>query len=203
MDGAKRSSHTSPGRVTLALYNTYDPNKFLEVHRRAIARIAPLATAFDFNLAFFGFPHPPEMKTAPDICRWVADSTTIGEGGKYLTDLAEKGRVAFFPFIKKGFPPQLGLPVITTRRPDPEREITAEKLAALIRRGQSALLVFGLGPKGLPSTVRNAGAYHLDITGNRTSLETCTAMGAVAGVMWRDIMARGRQDTGEHTIATY
>jgi len=45
------------GRLTLGLYNSYDPRRFLEAHRRALARAAALALAFDANLATFGFPY--------------------------------------------------------------------------------------------------------------------------------------------------
>lgn len=45
-----------PGRLTLGLYNSYDPRRFSEAHRRALVRAAPLALAYDANLATFGFP---------------------------------------------------------------------------------------------------------------------------------------------------
>lgn len=45
-----------PGRLTLGLYNSYDPRRFGEAHRRALVRAAPLALAFDASLATFGFP---------------------------------------------------------------------------------------------------------------------------------------------------
>ena len=37
------------GRATIALYNSYDPTKFREAHRRALARAGPLALAFDLK----------------------------------------------------------------------------------------------------------------------------------------------------------
>lgn len=45
-----------PGRLTIGLYNSYDPRRFTEAHRRALVRAAPLALAYDANLATFGFP---------------------------------------------------------------------------------------------------------------------------------------------------
>ena len=45
-----------PGRLTLGLYNSYDPRRFFEAHRRALVRAAPLAVAFGGSLAAFGFP---------------------------------------------------------------------------------------------------------------------------------------------------
>lgn len=170
-----------PGRVTIGLYNSYDPVKFHESHRRVLARAGPLALAFDCNLATFGFPFDSELTTPAEIARWVSTTTSIGEGGKYLVDLAEKGRFAKFDFPKKGFPPQLGMPVITTRKPYTEKQTKVAALRELVASGQSILLVFGLGPHGLPKDMFRAGRWHLDITERGMSLETCTALGAVIG----------------------
>ena len=172
-----------PGRATIGLYNTYDAVRFHEAHRRAIARAAPLALAFDCNLATFGFPFDDNLSTPGDISRWVASTTTIGEGGRYFIELADKGRSSHFDFPKKGFPPQLGLPVATTRKPDVVKRIIVKEVSDLLSSGQSILLVFGLGPHGLPKRILLICARHLDITGRGMSLETCTAMGAVVGAV--------------------
>lgn len=63
------------GRATIALYNSYDPTKFREPHRRALARAGPLALTFDLNLATFGFPFPAELQTPREIADWVATTT--------------------------------------------------------------------------------------------------------------------------------
>ncbi|MBO5669162.1 MAG: DUF531 family protein, partial [Candidatus Methanomethylophilaceae archaeon] len=34
------------GRITIGLYNSYDPKRFAEAHRRAIARAGGLAMSF-------------------------------------------------------------------------------------------------------------------------------------------------------------
>lgn len=169
------------GRLTIGLYNSYDRVRFSEAHRRALARAAPLALAFDCNLATFGFPFAAGLSTPVEICEWIATTTSIGEHGKYIVDLAEKGRYSCFAFPKGGFPPQLGRPVVTTRNPDPDARVEADALIETLRSGQSLLLVFGLGPRGLPREVFGMARSHLDITGKGLSLETCTAMGAVVG----------------------
>jgi hypothetical protein len=169
------------GRVTIGLYNSYDPVRFHESHRRALARAGPLALAFDCNLATFGFPFEGDLSTPVEIARWVSTTTSIGEGGKYLVDLAEKGRYSRFDFPKKGFPPQLGVPVVTTRKPSAAKLTTVDKLRGELSSGQSLLLVFGLGPHGLPEEVFRIGQRHLDVTGRGLSLETCTALGTVVG----------------------
>jgi len=169
------------GRVTIGLYNSYDPVRFHESHRRALARAGPLALAFDCNLATFGFPYDKELGTPAEVARWVATTTSIGESGAYLIDLADKGRFSCFDFPKKGFPPQLGEMVVTTRRPCKDRAVSSADIRASVRSGRSVLLLFGLGPHGLPKEVFETGRKHLDVTGRGLSLETCTAMGAVVG----------------------
>lgn len=171
------------GRMTIGLYNSYDKTKMREAHRRALARAGPIALAFDCNLATFGFPYERELRTPADIVSWISETTSIGDGGRYLIELAEKGRFSVFDIPKKGFPPQFGEPVVTTRKPEPVRAISPDELAAQVHRGQSVLLLFGLGPHGLPKDVFKVGKHHLDITGKGFSLETCTAMGAVPAVL--------------------
>ncbi len=170
-----------PGRVTIGLYNSYDPIKFHESHRRALARAGPLALAFDCNLATFGFPYDRELGTPVEISEWVATTTSIGESGAYLVELAKKGRFSAFDFPGKGFPPQMGEAIVTTRKPMEGRKVTADELRSSIKSGRSILLLFGLGPRGLPKAVFNIVQKHLDITGRGMSLETCTALGAVIG----------------------
>ena len=177
MDG----SFDMPGRLTIGLYNSYDRVRFSEAHRRALARAGPLALAFDCNLATFGFPFDSQLSTPAEICDWVASTTSIGEDGRYLVELSEKGRYSNFDYPKRGFPPQLGWPIITTRKPTVNMSVDANDLRRTLRSGKSLLLVFGLGPHGLPQEVFKMGRSHLDITGKGFSLETCTAMGVVVG----------------------
>src|SRR3989475_9763126 len=137
------------GRMTIGLYNSYDPARFAEAHRRAIARAAPVALAFDANLATFGFPFEKDLRTPEDVAAWVSGTTSIGEAGKYLRELAHLGRFQTFEFAKRGFPPQLGEVIVTTSRPDSKKATTATFLAGRPKDGTSLLPVFGLGPRGL------------------------------------------------------
>jgi hypothetical protein len=171
------------GRITVGLYNSYNPNKFMEAHRRALARAGPLALAFDANLALFGFPFPEEPKTPMELASWVAGTTSIGDNGEYLTELAEKGRFQSFPYPGKGFPPQLGEPILTTSKPDKKLSIPLSDVKSMLESGKSVLLVFGLGPHGVPKNAASIPKYNLDITNGRYSLETCTALGAVIGAL--------------------
>ncbi|MFA6668581.1 MAG: DUF531 family protein, partial [Candidatus Methanomethylophilaceae archaeon] len=60
---------------------------------------------------------------------------------------------------------------------------TKEEVVAMINRGSSVLLVFGIGPHGIPRSPSSIPRYNLDITGGGFSLETCTALGAVVGAL--------------------
>ena len=67
--------------LTLGIVNTYDKIKVHEAHYRSIARAAPVAYAFGFNLALFDYPF---RMTAEELVSFVKDKTTIGSSGKYL-----------------------------------------------------------------------------------------------------------------------
>lgn len=167
------------GRLTIGLLNTYDRKSLREPHRRIIARCGPLCEAFDWNLALFGFPFPNGLRTPDEIANWLTSTTSIGEDGRYTVELSDAGRLTIFSFPDRGFPPQLGKPVVTTRKPFPDRSITAEDIADRSLAGTSFLLLFGLGPKGIPSEFFELSKIHFDVTARGKSLETCTAVGAV------------------------
>jgi hypothetical protein len=48
----------------------------------------------------------------------------------------------------------------------------------------------GLGKKGLPSSLLNKTSYHLELTGQNVSLETCTAMGIIAMKMHDELTSK-------------
>jgi hypothetical protein len=171
------------GRITIGLYNSYDPVRFREPHRRILARTGDLALAFDMNLALFGFPIPEDAGTPREMAEWVAGTTSIGEHGEYFVQLAEKGRFHRFPYPSKGFPPQLGEAVLTTSKPSPGKSVSLREVTEMAGSGRSVLLLFGIGPHGVPKDVASIPKYNLDITGGGYSLETCTALGAVCGAI--------------------
>ncbi|MBO4797385.1 MAG: DUF531 family protein [Candidatus Methanomethylophilaceae archaeon] len=170
------------GRITIGLYNSYDQN-FREPHRRVIARAGDLAEAFGMNLCLFGFPVPEDARTPVEVANWIAGTTSIGHHGDYFVELAGSGRFQSFPYPSKGFPPQLGIPVLTTCRPDKSRSVTARGISDMVLGGQSVLLVFGIGPRGVPRDVMKIPKLNFDVTGGGYSLETCAAMGAVCGAL--------------------
>lgn len=165
--------------------------------RRTLARAAPVAIAFDCNLAAFGFPFDegrrregkspdaPDLRTPLEVAQFVADSTTIGEGGEYFQELAQSGRFLIhgYPRNGVGFPPQLGRVVATTPSPDPARRIAPLDVAQELASRRSQLLLFGLGPRGLPREVLEGARFHLEMTGRNISFETATALGALPALV--------------------
>ncbi|TRZ88289.1 MAG: DUF531 domain-containing protein [Methanosarcinales archaeon] len=166
--------------LTLGLVNTYDKIKLHEAHYRSIARAAPVAYAFGFNLALFDYPF---KMNAEELVTFVKDKTTIGSSGKYLDELFRAGRFFMFELPEKGFQPQFGAPVVTTSHPAKGKNISVEGLSDLINKKKSFLFLIGLGHKGLPEELFEMAQYHLDITGMGVSFETCTAIGAVPAVI--------------------
>lgn len=162
--------------LTLGIVNTYDKIKVLDAHYRAIARAAPICHAFGFSLALYDFPFRMD---ADELVDYVADKTTIGESGKYLRLLHEKRHLFVFDLPKKGFQPQFGSLVVTSSKPERKFSITPEDLADEIIRNRSFLVLVGLGHKGLPKDLFSLAKYHLDITSQGISLETCTAIGCI------------------------
>ena len=169
--------------MTIGLYNAYDPQKFREPHRRVIARAGDLAYGFNMNLALFGFPLPEDAKTPQEVAAFIAGTTSIGAHGDNFVKLADMGRFQSFPYPTKGFPPQLGKVVLTTCKPEEKKQLTTRQLADMIADGQSVLLLFGIGPHGVPDKVRPFSQYDFEVTGSGCSLETCTALGAVCGAL--------------------
>lgn len=164
------------GMLTLALYNSYGRRKLHEAHLRAVARAAPIAYAYDFHLALVGFP----IKGRPvDVAEEISGRTTVGEGGRYLLELAGADRFHLLDFPKGGFPPQFGRAVATTRKPEVGKAITPLEVARRALAGESFLFLVGLGRHGLPEETFKMARHHLDVTGSGVSLETCTAIGAI------------------------
>lgn len=181
--------------LTLGLYNCYDPKKWHDIMRITLARAAPVALAFDCDVATFGFPfgqarrrgarESDALRTVHDIAQFVAEGTSIGEGGEYFRDLATSGRFKNFPFPKAGggFPLQLGRMVATTPHPEKAKMTRPADVAHELAAGESQLLVFGLGPRGLPTDVLADASHHLELTGKGISMETATALGALPALI--------------------
>lgn len=185
---------TATGRITLGLYNCYDPKQWHEIMRITLARAGPVAVAFDCDLATFGFPFEQArargarstdaLRSPDEVARFVAEGTSIGEGGELFRDLANDGRFHIHPFPPNGvFPAKLGRAVATTPAPEPTKASTPLAVATEVMAGHDQLLVYGLGPRGLPPDVLAKAPAHLEITGRGLPMETATALGALPAML--------------------
>ena len=185
---------TATGTLTLGLYNCYDPKQWHDIMRITLARAGPVALAFGAHLATFGFPFEQArrrgakatepLRSPQDVADFIVDGTSIGEGGEHFAQLVERRLFLAEPFPPDGaFPPRLGRLVATTPRPEPAKATTPLHLARGLEAGNDHLVLFGLGPRGLPRDVLAAASAHLEITGHGISLETATALGALPAMV--------------------
>ena len=168
--------------IVICLVNTYDKLKLHEIHLRSIARAAPLCYAFNMHLALMDFPF---WRKPGDVAEEVSEYTTIGEGGKYLIKLAEEGRLHLIDRL----PAHFGVSVATTSKPDQRKALTFDELSTL----GSATFLIGLGRRGLPANILKSSRYHLDVTQQGVSLETCTAIGAIAMLLAIKVVKKWRK----------
>ncbi len=162
--------------IVFCLVNTYDKLKLHEIHLRTIARAAPLCYAYDLHLALMDFNF---WKDEEEMVKQVAEYTTIGEHGRYAIELLKAGKIHLIDKI----PAHFGEVIATTSKPDEKKRITFEEMRDLIRR-RSATFLIGLGRRGLPKDIMKKAKYHYDVTEKGISLETCSAMGAIATAIW-------------------
>lgn len=162
--------------ISLCLVNTYDKLKLHEIHLRSIARAIPLCCAFDFHLALLDFNFWENEK---DLAKQIIDYTTIGEHGKYALKLLEKGKL----HIINKIPAHFGVVIATTSKPDKSKKISQKELKSILKTKSTTFLI-GLGRKGLPKDVLKIAKYHFDVTAKNISLETCTAMGVIATMVY-------------------
>lgn len=176
--GRSNPEQHMPVTDILGLYNTYE-GKFSEPHLRSVARAAPLCVAFGLGLALVNFP----AMSARKIVESVSKETRIGKGGKYLRQLESEGRIFLIEGDKCA---ELGLPIATTSHPTAVKKNTMSgslENATKEHDKKRGIVLMGLGNKGLPTSVLSSSQHHVEITGNDTPLETCSAMGIIAHMM--------------------
>ena len=186
-----RRGETATGKITLGLWNCYDPRQWHEIMRITLARAGPVAMAFGCDLATFGFPFEQArargakstdpLRTPADVAAFVAQGTSIGEGGEHFAQLVAQGRFHTLPFGAP--PPRFGRLVATSPNPSANRATTPLAVAKELAAGHPQLLLYGLGPRGLPADVLAAAPVHLEITGKGISMETATALGALPAML--------------------
>jgi hypothetical protein len=167
------------GKVTICLVNTYDKLKWHDIHSRNIARAAPLCQYTEFNLCLLEFPFKEDYKDF--LLKEVKENTTIGEGGRYIEELLNHGKLTAINDPNK----LKGVFIATTSKPEKSYDI--EVITKNIREGDDSIFFIGLGRRGLPREIRKMANYHLDITGEGISLETCSAIGFIIGRIYEKI----------------
>jgi len=165
------------------LVNTYDKLKLHEIHFRSIARAIPLCHAFDFHLALLDFNF---WESEKDLVEQIMDYTTIGEHGKYALKMIEKGKLHIIDKI----PTHFGVVIATTSKPDEFKKVDQQELKSILKTSSTTFLI-GLGRRGLPKDLLKAARYHFDVTAKNISLETCTAIGVIATMVYMLIDADG------------
>ena len=163
--------------------------------RITLARAAPVAIAFDCDLATVGFPFEQArargakrndlgLDSPAAIAAFVTESSSIGDGGDLLVRLVEEKRFSVLPFPgSAGLPAKLGRLIATTPTPEPTKAVTPLQVAEDLAAGHNQLLLFGLGPRGLPASVLQSAQDHLELTGKGISMETSTALGALPALV--------------------
>ena len=161
--------------LNLVLVNSKTIDHFSDSHRRLIAKIAPVCFAYNFHLVLVNF----KIDNSPlNFAKEIAPSTSIGESGEKLIELAKKGRIQITNLPITG---KIGETIICTSKPDKNKNVKIEKIAEMSKQERIAL-VFGCDEnrnKNVRKLIDFA-KYHLDISNKRIKLGIDTEIGAIA-----------------------
>jgi hypothetical protein len=160
--------------IVLGLFNTYVGKKLKDAHIRAVARAVPLCVAYGYKLCLFNFP----LQDTRELALRIENQTLIKDSGKYVRLLIENDRLIVMDSPNTSVLPDGGLILSTTSKPDTQKRTPLDKILKL--RAPLFYFLIGLGSSGLPKKILNLSNYHIELTGNNISLETCTAMGVLA-----------------------
>ena len=164
--------------LNLVLINTKKSDDLSEFQRRWIARVAPICKAYDLHLTLFNF----KIDDSPiNFAKKIAPSTSIGEGGKRLVELAQKGKVQITDL---SLPQNLGIIVICTSKPEQNKEKSIDYISKLLNNEKIAL-IFGCDEhqNQITKKIRADSKYHLDITGKGIKLTLDSEIGAVTSIL--------------------
>ena len=160
------------------LLNTKKSDGISEIHRRWIARVAPLCIAYDLHLilANFGIEDSPT-----EFAKKIAPLTSIGKGGQRFIELAKKGWVQI---TELPLPENIGTTIICTFKPDKTKSKNYHDIATLAKNEKIAL-VFGCDEhrNQITKRIMSNSNYHLDITGKKIRLGLDTEIGAVTSML--------------------
>ena len=161
----------------LVLINTKKSDNLSELHRRWIARVAPICKAYDLHLTLSNF----KIDDSPiEFAKKIAPSTSIGEGGERFIELAQKGKVQITDLP---LPQNVGTTVVCTAKPEQNKEKNVSYISKL-SNGERIALIFGCDEHQSQMTkkIRADAKYHLDITSKRIKLSLDCEIGAITSI---------------------
>ena len=161
--------------LNLVLVNSKSNGNFSDSHRRLIAKIAPVCFAYNFHLILVNF----KIDNSPlNFAKEIAPSTSIGESGERLVELAKKGMIQITNLPITG---KIGETIICTSMPDKNKVANIEKIAEM-SKNEKLTLVFGCD-KNRNKNIRKLidfAKYHMDISDKGIKLEIDAEIGAIA-----------------------
>lgn len=164
--------------LNLVLVNTKKSDDLSELHRRWIARVAPVCKAYDLHLTLSNF----KIDDSPiEFAKKIAPSTSIGEGGEGFIELAQKGKVQATDLP---LPQNIGTMVVCTAKPEQNKERNIGYISKL-SKGERIALIFGCDEhqNQMTKKIRKNAKHHLDITGKRIKLSLDGEIGAVTSII--------------------
>jgi len=164
--------------INLVLINTKKSINLSEIHRRWIARVAPLCIAHNFHLTLSNF----EISDSPiEFAKKIAPSTSIGEGGQKFIELAKNGKVQITDLP---LPQNIGTSIVCTSKPEKNKERDSVYIAKLSDKERIAL-IFGCDEhqNQMTKKIKSDSKHQLDITGKGIKLSLDAEIGAVTSIL--------------------
>ncbi len=164
--------------LNLVLINTKKSDDLSELHRRWIARVAPICKAYDLHLTLSNF----KIDDSPiEFAKKIAPSTSIGKGGEGFIELAQKGKVQI---TNLPLPQNIGTMVVCTSEPEEKKERNIDYISKL-SNDEKIALIFGCDEhqNQMTKKIRKESRHHLDITGKRIKLSLDGEIGAVTSIL--------------------
>ena len=160
--------------LNIVLVNSKTNDRFTDNHRRLIARFSPVCNAYNFHLILVNF----KIKASPlDFAREIAPSTSIGNSGEALVNLAEKGKLKIDKLPLKN---NLGKMIICNPKPDESKKTNIKEITSMLKK-ETISLIFGCDikhNKNIRILIKSS-SHHLDITNKGIRLSLDTELGAI------------------------
>ena len=160
--------------VNIVIVNSKSNEKFSDDHRRLITKFSPVCHAYNFHLVLVNF----KINSSPlDFARRMAPSTSVGNSGESLIELAKMGKLKITKLpLKSNF----GRTIICTSEPNNLKTKNVKEVANLMKK-ETITLIFGCEMKhnkNIRDLIKSAN-YHLDISNNGIKLSLDTELGAI------------------------